>query len=676
MYRIYSFAVWLSVAAAILSGCGGPNGLIAKEQRDSGAHTYSFVDASQLIVMIDATALGESRFGAGIVFGIENDRLFVATANHVVRAPNGQTFVPSEEAYARFYSAQEREVPVRVLPMFDPDLDLAVVAIDGVADNWLDIITFPFQLLGTSDTLQWGSGVHPIGYPERYPWGTPVKPDRVSRVDDGIIFQSNYLRAGHSGGGLFDTRWRLVGMVTEEPKPPLSRAVPIEKILARLREWHLPVSLGTDKGLKSAHQTIIPSEPVQLFVETVDPLPIGGISYRLELWFPGKDSKNLNYNLARERPRMALAPFAYELIAQGVFLRIVEAARLWILDLGRGQVITAAVELSADQLLRGMSVNLPILPEVASRHRLSQLHIGMRLRAYPFDSEHESGMDADPQGAIQVRPGQIVRGSVDFNAGDATDHLRFDSSHETGSCAGVLWLKDSQGVTVNEIGEVHKPSLMPLRGSGTGKGEGGTTLWRVSCGPGGSPPIRIQARMGGRATYVAVVAGHGRERNVQQFFREWLEEQQRTAAVPSYGEGAGGTILGDSLRVMREHLGTPAAVLVPIIEKQIVGSNSLALALAVLRDDLGNYASVPLQCCPEATGVRGAVALLMAGRGAPLDEGALRSALSAPDHRYVLFAIETLSKHRDIATVHRLLEPLLLNGDPEIASAAKRAWAQ
>jgi hypothetical protein len=676
MYQIYSFAVWLSVAAAILSGCRGPNGLIAKEQRDSGAHTYSFVDASQLIVMIDATVLGESRFGAGIVFAIENDSLFVATANHVVRAANGQTFIAAEEAYARFYTAQEREVPVRVLPMFDPDLDLAVVAIDGVVTNWLDIITFPFQLLGMSNTLQWGSGVYPIGYPERYPWGSPVKPDRVSRVDDDIIFQSNYLRAGHSGGGLFDARWRLVGMVTEEPKPPLSRAVPIEKILARLHEWHLPVSLRTDEGLRSAQQRVIPSEQVQLFVEMVDPLPIGGMSYMLELWFPGKDNKNLNYTLARERPRMVLAAIPYELIAQGVRLRIVEAARLWILDLGRVRVITATVELSADQLLRGMSANLPILPEVASQYRLRQLHIGMRVRAYPFDSEHNSGMDADPQGAIQVRPGQILRGSVDFNEGDATDHLRFDSSHEPGPCAGVLWLKDSQAVTVNEIGEVHEPTLVPLGGSGTGKAEGGTTLWRVLCGPGGSSPIRIQARMGGRATYVAVVARHGRERHVQQFFREWLEEQQRTATVPSYGEGAGVTSLGISFRAMREHLGTPATVLVPMIEKQIVGSNSLALAVAVLRDDLDTYASALLQCCSEATGVRGAVALLLAGRGAPLDESALRSTLSARDHRYVLFAIETLSKHRDIATVHRLLEPLLLNANPEIASAAKRAWDQ
>jgi hypothetical protein len=465
-------------------------------------------------------------------------------------------------------------------------------------------------------------------------------------------------------------------MVTEEPKPPLSRAVPIEKILARLHEWHLPVSLRTDEGLRSAQRTVIPSKPVQLFVETVDPLPIGGMSYMLELWFPGKDNKNLNYTLARERPRMVLAPIPYELIAQGVRLRIVEAARLWILDLGRGQVITATVELSADQLLRGLSANLPILPEVASQYRLSQLHIGMRVRANPFDSEHDSGMDADPQGAIQVRPGQIVRGSVDFNAGDATDHLRFDSSHEPGPCAGVLWLKDSQAVTVNEIEEVHEPTLMPLRGSGPGKGEGGTTLWRVSCGPGGSPPIRIQARMGGRATYVAVVARHGRDRHVHQFFREWLEDQQRTAAVPSYGEGAGGTILGTSLRAMREHLGTPAAVLVPIIEKQIVGSYSLALAVAVLRDDLDTYASALLQCCSEATGVRGAVALLLAGRGAPLDEGALRSTLSVRDHRYLLFAIDTLSKHRDIATVHRLLEPLLLNDNPEIVSAVKRAWDQ
>jgi hypothetical protein len=124
---------------------------------------------------------------------------------------------------------------------------------------------------------------------------------------------------------------------------------------------------------------------------------------------------------------------------------------------------------------------------------------------------------------------------------------------------------------------------------------------------------------------------------------------------------------------MREHLEVAAAAVVPVIEAYIARGNRLDVAVAILRDDLEAYSTALLECCPDAAGVRGAVALLGARRGDALDESALRSALTVRDRWYLLFAIDTLRTHRDTATVHRLLEPSLRDPDPEIVSAAKQA---
>ena len=84
-------------------------------------------------------------------------------------------------------------------------------------------------------------------------WGVPVPADRVVGVDrQGISFQSGFVKAGSSGGALFNQYWEVVGLVTED-QPPHATAIPIERALVLVRAWGYPVQLRRAKVPRSGY---------------------------------------------------------------------------------------------------------------------------------------------------------------------------------------------------------------------------------------------------------------------------------------------------------------------------------------------------------------------------------------------------------------------------------------
>ncbi|MEZ4632091.1 MAG: hypothetical protein R2880_15505 [Deinococcales bacterium] len=57
-----------------------------------------------------------------------------------------------------------------------------------------------------------------------------------------ITFQSGYIRAGASGGALFDENWHLVGMIIKD-NGLNAQAIPIDLIIRQLQDWNIPVNL-------------------------------------------------------------------------------------------------------------------------------------------------------------------------------------------------------------------------------------------------------------------------------------------------------------------------------------------------------------------------------------------------------------------------------------------------
>ena len=194
----------------------------------------------QLIVMITVDYDGEtSGVGAGIVFSKEADQIFIITASHVVQ--KGPT--TAKNISVRFKSAPNRSFKATVLKQINTgeSLDLAVLSVSNLAIQGLNPCAFPFDRLRPHAALERKDEVIPIGNPNGRSWSVPVEADKISEVSEsGLVFQSNNIKSGHSGGALIDTKGNLIGMVTAD-EAPLGHAMTIEALSKQLKQWKFPV---------------------------------------------------------------------------------------------------------------------------------------------------------------------------------------------------------------------------------------------------------------------------------------------------------------------------------------------------------------------------------------------------------------------------------------------------
>ena len=197
----------------------------------------------QLIVMVTVDYDGESTgVGAGIVFANEKDRLFIATASHVIQKGSN----PARDIFVRFKSAPDKLVKAIVLKQINTgeSLDLAVLSVGNLAMQGINACAFPFDRLRRQANLERKDEVIPIGNPNGRSWAVTVEPDKISEITDiEIVFQSSNIKSGHSGGALIDMKANLIGMVTAD-EAPLGHAMTIDALLRQLKQWKYPVLLS------------------------------------------------------------------------------------------------------------------------------------------------------------------------------------------------------------------------------------------------------------------------------------------------------------------------------------------------------------------------------------------------------------------------------------------------
>lgn len=199
-----------------------------------------------MIVMISVDYDGEgSGVGAGIVFAKDGDRILIVTASHVIQ--KGPT--PANNILVRFKSIPDKSFKATVLKHINTgeSLDLAVLSVSNQANQanqanqGLNACAFPFDRLRPQGDLERKDEVIPIGNPNGRSWAVPVEPDKIAEITESeLVFQSNNIKSGHSGGALIDTKARLVGMVTAD-EAPLGHAMTIEALLKQLKQWKFPV---------------------------------------------------------------------------------------------------------------------------------------------------------------------------------------------------------------------------------------------------------------------------------------------------------------------------------------------------------------------------------------------------------------------------------------------------
>src|SRR2546423_7152773 len=126
-------AIVLGVAHLIMTGC-----LLAQNQKVENL-------GRQIVPKIEAKVNGGTRIGAGIIVGRANGRVYVATANHVVRDDQ-----PATSVTVTFGNLPGEEFSANVLSPLPTTLDLAVIAIP---DNKLPKDFFPTKILISPATM-------------------------------------------------------------------------------------------------------------------------------------------------------------------------------------------------------------------------------------------------------------------------------------------------------------------------------------------------------------------------------------------------------------------------------------------------------------------------------------------------------------------------------------------
>ena len=207
-----------------------------------------------LLVMItaqwDDSREDPTQNGAGIIVGHSSDRLYIATANHVVR--KGARAAKRVEAEMTWLPGEPKLATITPRH-FDANLDIAVLILSNASS--LAVPRLPFDRLGDSTKLARRDIVRAMGYP----WYVSPLDDRVSTLNnEAVRFASTSVRMGYSGGALFNDKWEIVGIMRTD-QPPEGEAVRMDRVIEKLKEWGYPVQLGA--GVKV---TLVPPPKVEV----------------------------------------------------------------------------------------------------------------------------------------------------------------------------------------------------------------------------------------------------------------------------------------------------------------------------------------------------------------------------------------------------------------------------
>lgn len=237
MNTLYRWSSIVLLAALIL---GGWRSTVQPSVEVDGAPA----DPEQAMRLIVKVTRPNSIAG-GIIFHRVGNHLFILTAEHVVGLG---TNVKVEFEFLRGISVDA------TVARRNRDLDVAVLLIELNASNNFLADSISFDQIGFVDDFEehykaavasnQAYLVRPMGFPEGSEWHYPLDPPQVRGVVGEIItIEYSECVGGYSGGGLFNDRWQLVGMVTK--KPGLTcQAISFDRIYKELiDQWRLGVSL-------------------------------------------------------------------------------------------------------------------------------------------------------------------------------------------------------------------------------------------------------------------------------------------------------------------------------------------------------------------------------------------------------------------------------------------------
>jgi len=213
------------------------------------AHAPAFAAPQDIVVMVEARHI--RGFGAGLVVGRTPERTVIVTALHVIANEAGDL---APEITVEFSTRRGRFYNASASPHYiDRALDLAVLLIEhdraGIPP---DVFESPDRVsLSPTPTVQLaGAKVLLIGAMNRQRWARGAQNDTVVGATPQLLrVRSGEAAAGASGGGIFDSFGRLLGMASRiDSASGELRAIPMGEVIARLRRWGIPVTLETTQA--------------------------------------------------------------------------------------------------------------------------------------------------------------------------------------------------------------------------------------------------------------------------------------------------------------------------------------------------------------------------------------------------------------------------------------------
>ncbi len=482
------FGCWFLTACAPMIG-------FERFGREPGPITHrsaAHARAEQLVVMLESSfQVGRSGYasGAGVVFYEDDTTVRIVTANHLVRTfVEGRTEV-ADTVSVRFAYDRHVNVAATVLDDYSGPEDLAIIEVDR-RDIPRDASDFQFDIFHHAAELKVGSKVFPMGNPEGNEWGTPYIPDRVNRVRKYIDFESNFVTFGHSGGGLFDKSWRLVGLILSDDGESLYRAVPIEFVSAYLRRFGYPIGDLHRKGLVApgarertstplelmeladakkyvileGQLTYVPSMPLAQFRNFMASFEVGNFdSQEVGLVSTEMDGKMVEHGFQ-------LAPVLTRDLAAVLDIQLFTADYIGTGWLGlsseyKDVALTEKASVETELALLGREFQLRLLPDAYQNKGINALEptVALWIKARYFHPDQASDDDWLAAGANDMTEERVVVDRVDWNQGDATDYYRIAPSDCTRKDNGrfLVWIEGHEDVKVEVRPTVRKQRFKP-----------------------------------------------------------------------------------------------------------------------------------------------------------------------------------------------------------------------
>jgi TonB family protein len=237
---------------------------IVSMAEQSAAQTIAVEEGlKRLVVMIQSVDDERTSNGAGVIFAHQGNRVYILTANHVVRAGLEQV----DRVRVQFKWVPGQWWDAQVLEHEDRELDIAVLSVYA---QELEVPVLPWHLGAHPEILRAGNSLRPIGFPRGSPWFVPQQRHLFHSVTTLHVGSEGELDPGNSGGALVSEDWRIVGIVTQADRPN-NWSARIDLALARLEKWGYQVNLWPERGTRpSVQRTVNTYEPAKV-LEDVRP---------------------------------------------------------------------------------------------------------------------------------------------------------------------------------------------------------------------------------------------------------------------------------------------------------------------------------------------------------------------------------------------------------------------